>query len=278
MAPRYTYENALSYTFAQLAEMHNQTFAGYFFPIAMTAETTAEFWRIYSIDAVRTVIMRESGELAGVARLGVRGDRGWCGGFGIAPERRGTGAADRLAEQMVSTAREAGMKSLQLEVLTQNVKAIRVYEKAGFSTRRKVTLFTFPVASLRQAAHGVSPTAETASASAVLAACLAQDPPVWQREAASILTQANHGSQLTSGTGGASLLLAQRIADSLSIVAAALDPATTPAELARWWLGMAGDATQVRVFNEPEGSPLHRLCTRLEGQIIAEQLEMVLPL
>lgn len=278
MAPRYTYENALSSTFAQLAEMHNQTFAGYFFPMAMTAETTAEFWRIYHIDALSTVIMRERGDLAGVARLGLRGDRGWCGGFGIVPEHRGTGAADLLAEGMVRAAREAGMKSLQLEVLTQNVKAIRVYEKAGFSTRRKVTLFTFPVAGLREAAHGISPAAEVASPGVVLAACLALDPPVWQREAASILSRVNHGSQLIGGSGGDSLLLTQRTADSLSTVAAVLDPALTPAELAGWWLGVASDAAQVRVFNEPEGSPLHTLCTRLRGQIYAEQLEMVLTL
>ena len=55
----YRFSNALAYTHAQLAEMHNISFTGYFFPMTMSAETSAWFWRVYQIDAASCVVMHD---------------------------------------------------------------------------------------------------------------------------------------------------------------------------------------------------------------------------
>src|SRR5690348_9430884 len=135
----YSFSNALAYTQMQLAEMHSASFSGYFFPTMITAEMSAGFWRVFQIDAKYCVVMHnEQGAFVGIARIGVRGLRGWCGGFGIVPEFRGTGASKLLVTQMVQVARENGLATLQLEVLTQNIRAIKLYEGAGFRFARRL--------------------------------------------------------------------------------------------------------------------------------------------
>jgi len=118
MTQNYRFTNALGYTFEQMSEMHNASFSGYFVPIEMTPEMTADFWRLNGIDALRSVVMHdEDGAFVGMARMGTRGKRGWCGGFGIVPEFRGRGASTLLAEQMVKVAREGGLRHYKRECL-----------------------------------------------------------------------------------------------------------------------------------------------------------------
>jgi ribosomal protein S18 acetylase RimI-like enzyme len=119
------FSNALNYTHIQLSQMHNASFQGYFAPMEITAEMSADFWRINQIDATRCVIMHDAhGAFVGMARIGSRDKRGWCGGFGIMPQFRGTGASVLLADQMLRVARESGLKTRQLEVLRQNTPAV----------------------------------------------------------------------------------------------------------------------------------------------------------
>src|SRR5579859_1164896 len=125
MTYQYRFSDATGYSFTQLCEMHNASFSGYFFPATMTPNATADFWRMYQIDATRCVVMHDQqGTFVGMARMGTRGKRGWCGGFGIVPEFRGCGVSKILAQQMVQVAHNSGLMSLQLEVLSQNVRAI----------------------------------------------------------------------------------------------------------------------------------------------------------
>src|SRR6266568_8200029 len=138
MSTDYHFSDATGYSHIQLAEFHTASFEGYDFPMQITAAQSADFWRANQIDANRCVIMHdEAGKFVGMARMGTRGLRGWCGGFGITPAFRGTGASGLLAAEMVRVARESGLKTLQLEVLTQNNKAIKTYEKVGFARTRR---------------------------------------------------------------------------------------------------------------------------------------------
>src|SRR5579871_258051 len=114
MTNQYRFSDATGYTLAQMTEMHNESFSGYFMPATMTPEMTAHFWRVYQIDASRSVVMHDqTGTFVGMARVGVRGNRGWCGGFGIAPAFRGSGASKLLAAEMVRVARDSGLTTLQ---------------------------------------------------------------------------------------------------------------------------------------------------------------------
>src|SRR5579872_6102282 len=112
----YRFTTALDYTFAQLTEMHNISFSGYFFPAEMTSASTASFYRVYSVAPQHCLVMHtEDGAFVGLAKLALRGSRAWCAGFGITPAFRGKGLGKLLAAQMIEEARKTGAATLQLE-------------------------------------------------------------------------------------------------------------------------------------------------------------------
>lgn len=87
-------------------------------------------------------VARAAGELIGTASLNRRPNRmRHRGVFGISLKRAwwGCGAAPALMGEILTFARENGFEQLDLEVRSDNRRAIRLYEKYGF--RR---LCTFP--------------------------------------------------------------------------------------------------------------------------------------
>ena len=58
--------------------------------------------------------------------------KGLIWGMYVAPEARGTGAADRLMEALVAAGRALGLRQLQLTLMADNVRARRLYERHGF--------------------------------------------------------------------------------------------------------------------------------------------------
>ena len=200
----------------------------------------------------------EQGAFVGMARMGLRGARGWCGGFGIAPDFRGTGASKLLAAQMIQVARENHLTTLQLEVLTQNVKAIKVYEGAGFVVTRRLIGVQTETAALPEAAANLH--AETVDPAILLPRLYEGPQPDWEREPASILALGTSAVALPGSDGQRSGLLFRRGGDNIQILAAFLANDLPDAALATLLRAAAGDATGVQVFNEPEGSPFLARC------------------
>lgn len=250
----YHFSNALGYTLEELSEMHNASFDGYFVPITMTPEMTADFWRMNQIDALRSVVMHdEAGTFVGMARMGTRGKRGWCGGFGIVPEFRGSGASVLLAEQMVRVARETGLNTLQLEVLTQNVRAIKLYTRVGFTTMRRLLGLEIATSALPAGSDTLrsEPVAEEA-----LLSCSAGGQPCWGREQASILAAPVESIIAIGPDGRINGLVMQRGEDKMRIQTLLLQSKLTDAELASLLRQAAGSASSIQVYNEPEDSLL----------------------
>ncbi len=273
----YRFSNALDYTHAQLAEMHNESFSGYFFPMTLTAEGSAWFWRVFDIDAASCVVMHdEQGAFAGLARMGVRGSRGWCGGFGIAPAFRGTGASKALAAQMVQVARENSLTTLQLEVLTQNVKAIKLYEHAGFAATRRLFGMQIKLEALPTAAPGLLP--EKVAPPVLFDHLYERYQPDWERELASILTIGTYALALPGTDGQLNGLLFQRAGETIQIHGALLQDDLPNADLAALLRAAAGEATGIQIFNEPEDSPFLARCRDLGFEEFFSQHEMFLTL
>lgn len=95
------------------------------------------------VDLERSPLWQDdAGETVGLGLLGVRGKRGWIGGFGITKPYRGRRLAVPLAEDVLDRARGLGLEDVLLEVITFNPYAIRTYERTGFETTRELRYMT----------------------------------------------------------------------------------------------------------------------------------------
>ncbi|GHO69809.1 hypothetical protein KSC_087010 [Ktedonobacter sp. SOSP1-52] len=273
----YLFMDVTDYTFVQLSEMHNSSFTDYFFPMHMTPQMLADFWRINHIDANHSVAMYSTeGEFVGLARLGVRGTRAWCGGFGIAPAFRGRGVSHLLAEQMVYVAREANFETLQLEVLTQNERAIKTYKRAGFVARRRLLGLEVATATLPEAEslHVERVPLET------LLPWLSHDAelPCWGRELASLLALSTETIVAPGPGRGMNGLVIQRSHGVTRVQAAVLQSELTDAELASLLREAAGEHAKIQIYNEPASSALYARCLRLGFTELFSQHEMLVRL
>jgi ribosomal protein S18 acetylase RimI-like enzyme len=272
----YHFSNALGYTHEQLAEMHNASFSGYFFPMNITAEQSAGFWQVYQINAAYCVVMHDEQDRFGMARMGARGLRGWCGGFGIVPEFRGTGASKLLAAQMVQAARESGLTTLQLEALTQNVKAIKLYEGVGFVATRRLVIAQAASKALRAAASALQ--VQAVPLNALMPRLYEGQRPDWEREPASIQTLRAEAVAAPGADGQLNGLIFRRSGDNIQMLAAVLQSDLSNADFAALLCEAAGDATWVQLFNEPEDSLLLARCRDLGFAETVSQYEMFLRL
>lgn len=121
-------------------DLYTRSFADYFYPMGQTVEGFAARMRVEHHDLFRSVVLMADGAPAGQATLAIRGDRAWCGGFGIVPEYRGRKLGPPLFAEFVAQARAAGAKTLQLEALTRNAAALSVYTGAGMRVVRDTRL------------------------------------------------------------------------------------------------------------------------------------------
>lgn len=155
----------------------NRVFERYLVPITFSSEQLHLHMTYNDVDAGASPIWYDDdGSVMAAALLAIRGKRAWIGGFGVAPEHRGKGYAAELIDTLVHTARNRGVQTMQLEVLSDNLPAIAVYRSAGFDVERTLRSFEHLVEDGRKP-HGfitARPEEFIDLPDAV--------PPCWQRE------------------------------------------------------------------------------------------------
>lgn len=126
---------------AGLADLFNRCYAGYFTPVALSAEALSAMNAAHDVDLDRSLVARLDGVPSGLVLLAVRGDRGWIGGMGVVPEARGRRLGRELMSAALDSAWSSGLSSVQLEVIEENAWAIAVYDQAGFLDRRRLEVW-----------------------------------------------------------------------------------------------------------------------------------------
>jgi ribosomal protein S18 acetylase RimI-like enzyme len=237
-------------TDAQVA-LVNRAYEGYLVEVRFDAAALASHVERNDIDAGASLALFEDGVPLAVGALARRGTRGWIGGFGVVPERRGAGLGRALGEGLLQRARDLGLTSVALEVLVDNHAAIELYRRLGFATERDVVL-------LARDAESASGEGDDAPAATLIAAGEGRTPrSPWQREP-SVLRRVDGLSGLCLGDPQAPY--------------AALLWSEGPGGVAVWdaWGSEAGvtelarelaarrPRSAARMLNEPDGSPAHR--------------------
>jgi RimJ/RimL family protein N-acetyltransferase len=210
-----------AYSLDALAEIFTRSFEGYFYPQQATGALLAARARIENLDLHRTLVIESGGEPVGIAVLGLRGERAWCGGFGVAARARGRGLSHRLVAAMLEQAREAGARECALEVLTRNQRAIAAYARAGFRVTRDLRIVEWrqPETEARRRETGEQAGAAVLveHAPALLLerfAVLHPAPAAWQRDLPSLLVRAKViGLAIMAGGRAAAYALVSETAD-----------------------------------------------------------------
>ena len=135
-------EPASRWSYAELAEIFNAAYEGYFTPFALDEAAFRFMSTTWDDDLEASRVALVDGEPAGICKLAVRGDRGWIAGNGVTTPHRGTGVGKALMRSVLEEAARLSLREVWLEVLVQNQPAIRLYEKLGFRTVRDLEGWT----------------------------------------------------------------------------------------------------------------------------------------
>lgn len=245
----------------RLVEVWNLAYAGYFVPMSWGVEQLERHVRAGSVDLDRSLVWYAHDEPIGLSLLGARpsptGERGWIGGFGVAPEHRGRGLSVGLMREHLEHLRSVGPRRVQLEVLTQNW-AVRSYERAGFTTTRRLTVLRGELrrTGVRSSARWVAPD-QLPDLPEQLDRLHTAYPAAWTRESASVL---DSGADLQClAVGPLDDLDAVALMDAGPGPMRVVEAATQDADAARQLvagLALARPGQPCSLVNEPEGSPL----------------------
>jgi ribosomal protein S18 acetylase RimI-like enzyme len=259
-------EPASSRSYAELAEIFNAGYEAYYTPFNLEEEAFRFMSRIWDDDLDASRVALVGGEPAGIAKLAIRGERGWIAGIGVAVPHRGKGVGEALMRGVIEQARSRGLREVWLEVLVQNEPAIRLYEKLGFERVRDLEVWTLDaVSGDGGSAHRVP--LEQAQAR-IGRERTAREP--WQRADESV---ANFDEvEALQSEGGVVVFRSKGGQTSLLQGVAAGEPA------ARELVQALGDAMPLQWLNGPEGDPFNAAIASLGGVQAHRQHELLLSL
>lgn len=246
---------------ARLVEVWNLAYAGYFVPMSWGVEQLERHVLAGSVDLDRSLVWCADDEPIALSLLGVRpsstGEHGWIGGFGVVPAHRGRGLSVGLMREHLEHLRSVGPRRVQLEVLTQNW-AVRSYERAGFTTTRRLTVLR---GELLRTGAGSSARWVTLDQLPDLAGQLDRlhtaYPAAWTREPAAVLVAGADLECLAVGPVDDldAVALIGGGPGPVRIVEAAAHDADAARELVAG-LSLARPGQPCALVNEPDGSPL----------------------
>lgn len=201
------YVLASSYTFEQLADIYNRTRVDYIVPMPMNSKRLADYVHLYDVDlGLSTVAVDAEFSPIGLIMIGIRGDHAWITRLGVLPEQRRYHVGQDLMEISIDKLRDYGVRQVQLEVITGNDPAHRLFLKMGFVESRTLLVIRRPPKPLTSDALPTGAAVSTLDAHAITHCLQRRETHIaWTEETMSLLnTQALRGIavSLPSGENG----------------------------------------------------------------------------
>jgi ribosomal protein S18 acetylase RimI-like enzyme len=256
---------ASRYSYAELAEIFNAGYEGYFTPFNLDEAAFRLMSSAFDDDLGASRVALVDGTPAGICKLAIRGERGWIGGIGVAAPHRGTGVGEALMRAVLDEARSRGLREVWLEVLVQNEPAIRLYEKLGFDRVRGLEVWALEGRVFLN--HDVRRVAAAAAQERIRVERTWREP--WQRADESV---ANYDDveALESERGAIVYRVARDRVWLLQGVAPDVEAARELLDV------LPAEAASLTWLNGPEGDPFNAAIASLGGALAHRQHEMVL--
>jgi len=264
---------------AELLEIWNRGFAGYFVDDTMDEARLAKHIRWSGVDLARSAVLLVDEKPAAFS-LAAFDDRAggraaWVAGIGVAPEHRRRGLAGVLMRGHCEILDNAGVRETFLEVIDEN-PARRVYGAAGFREVR--TLLSFQ-GNLQPSNAAQCERLDLSAFESLHASLHDGVQPVWRRDLPVLrrIIADTPAAQLVAapaGAGFAAYALVVPHAERIAILDAAAADAASAGDLVAG-LDAAFPGLPMRIIDEPAGSAMAEAFAAAGISTLLTQIEML---
>lgn len=137
-----TFKTLENITTDELLEVFNHSFSDYMVPLKLTKQQLESKLNSENIKLPLSAGVFENNKAIGFILHGYDTINGMAtaynGGTGVIPGKRGSNLTAKMYEYIMPVLHQQGIKKIQLEVITENNAAIKVYEKIGFAINRSL--------------------------------------------------------------------------------------------------------------------------------------------
>lgn len=134
----FSFKSALSFSIPEIAALFTRGFEGYFVPVQMTDAALQTMIRRDGVDLAESRVLFKDDQPIGVALIARRGWTSRLAAMGIVTEARNGGVGTWAMKQLIEEARVRAEKEMLLEVIEQNTAGVKLYQKVGFKTVRRL--------------------------------------------------------------------------------------------------------------------------------------------
>jgi len=131
-------QSVLDYGLEPTVELLNRGFSDYLVPIVLDVASWLHMVGQESIDLVCSQVVQRDREAVGVALVARRGWTSRLAAMALVPSARQAGVGRWLMSQLIEQAQGRGEHAMVLEAIEGNEPAIRLYQRAGFQTVRRL--------------------------------------------------------------------------------------------------------------------------------------------
>ena len=131
-------KSASDFPLPDLTQLLNRSFENYLVPITFNLARFLTMLREDSVDLSASRVLLVDKQPAGIALIARRGWASRLAAMGIVQNQRGKGTGSWFMSTLIQEARERNDRDMYLEVIEQNEYAVRLYQKCGFQTVRRL--------------------------------------------------------------------------------------------------------------------------------------------
>jgi len=121
----------------------NEIFKDYKLPINWDVYTFKLDAKENSLSFEDSFVFYENGDPTGFIVVGIRRNKARIDAMGVIREKRGTGLASRILEHAIENLKWKAVNTVILEVIEEDERAVRFYQKNGFKVQRKLYTLGF---------------------------------------------------------------------------------------------------------------------------------------